>query len=131
MVNKVILIGSLGADVDVRYSQSGAAIASFRIATSEVWKKQDGSKEKQTEWHRIVAFGRLAEICGEYLAKGSKVYIEGRLQTRKYQDKDGQDRYTTEIVAREMKMLTTRGNGGDSGHDEPFPEPDMGGDAPF
>ena len=129
MVNKVILIGNLGADPEVRYSQSGTAIASFRIATTEVWKKQDGSKEEQTEWHRIVAFGRLAEICGEYLAKGSKVYIEGRLQTRKWQDKDGQDRYTTEIVAREMKMLTPRG--GESGHDESFPEPSVGDEVPF
>ena len=134
MVNKVILIGNLGADPEVRYSQSGTAIASFRIATTEVWKKQDGSKEEQTEWHRIVAFGRLAEICGEYLAKGSKVYIEGRLQTRKWQDKEGQDRYTTEIVAREMKMLTARGAGGGEsmGMDEPpFPEPVMGDDVPF
>ena len=134
MVNKVILIGNLGADPEVRYSQSGTAIASFRIATTEVWKKQDGSKEEQTEWHRIVAFGRLAEICGEYLAKGSKVYIEGRLQTRKWQDKDGQDRYTTEIVAREMKMLTSRGAGGESGQgmgEPPFPEPVMGDDVPF
>ncbi|MEW6594093.1 MAG: single-stranded DNA-binding protein [Thermodesulfobacteriota bacterium] len=133
MVNKVILIGNLGADPEVRYSQSGTAIASFRIATTEVWKKQDGSKEEQTEWHRIVAFGRLAEICGEYLAKGSRVYIEGRLQTRKWQDKEGQDRYTTEIVAREMKMLTARGAGGESmGMDEPpFPEPVMGDDVPF
>ncbi|MEW6502248.1 MAG: single-stranded DNA-binding protein [Thermodesulfobacteriota bacterium] len=134
MVNKVILIGNLGADPEVRYSQSGTAIASFRIATTEVWKKQDGSKEEQTEWHRIVAFGRLAEICGEYLAKGSKVYVEGRLQTRKWQDKEGQDRYTTEIVAREMKMLSTRGAGGGEsmGMDEPpFPEPVMGDDVPF
>ena len=134
MVNKVILIGNLGADPEVRYSQSGTAIASFRIATTEVWKKQDGSKEEQTEWHRIVTFGRLAEICGEYLAKGSKVYIEGRLQTRKWQDKEGQDRYTTEIVAREMKMLTSRGGGGENvqGTDEPpFPEPVMGDDVPF
>jgi len=134
MVNKVILIGNLGADPEVRYSQSGTAIASFRIATTEVWKKQDGSKEEQTEWHRIVAFGRLAEICGEYLAKGSKVYIEGRLQTRKWQDKEGQDRYTTEIVAREMKMLTARGagSGESTGMNEPpFPEPVMGDDVPF
>ena len=135
MVNKVILIGNLGADPEVRYSQNGTAIASFRIATTETWKKQDGSKEEQTEWHRIVAFGRLAEICGEYLAKGSKVYIEGRIQTRKWQDKEGQDRYTTEIVAREMKMLSPRGAGGgdtSQGMDEPpFPDPVMGDDVPF
>ena len=135
MVNKVILIGNLGADPEVRYSQNGTAIASFRVATTETWKKQDGGKEEQTEWHRVVAFGRLAEICGEYLAKGSKVYIEGRIQTRKWQDKDGQDRYTTEIVAREMKMLSPRGAGsGDTSHgmdEPPFPEPVMGDDVPF
>ncbi|MBA3003844.1 MAG: single-stranded DNA-binding protein, partial [Desulfurivibrio sp.] len=113
MVNKVILIGNLGKDPEVRYSQAGAAIASFNVATTETWKKQDGSKEELTEWHRIVAFGRLGEICGEYLSKGSKVFIEGRLQTRKWDDKDGNTKYTTEIVAREMKMLSPRGSSGD------------------
>ena len=137
MVNKVILIGNLGADPEVRYSQNGTAVANFRVATTEIWKKQDGSKEEQTEWHRIVAFARLGEICGEYLGKGSKVYIEGRLQTRKWQDRDGNDRYTTEIVAREMKMLSPRGAGaGDSGgrgfdEEPPLPEPMMGDDVPF
>ena len=135
MVNKVLLIGNLGADPEVRYSQNGSAIASFRIATTETWKKQDGSKEEQTEWHRIVAFGRLGEICGEYLSKGSKVFIEGRLQTRKWDDKDGNTRYTTEIVAREMKMLSPRGatGGTDSQYSDepPFPEPVMGDDVPF
>ena len=136
MINKVILIGNLGADPEVRYSQNGAAVASFRLATTEVWRKQDGSKEELTEWHRIVAFGRLGEICGEYLSKGSKVYIEGRLQTRKWQDRDGNDRYTTEIVARDMKMLSPRGTsgegGGSFGEDQPpFPEPVMGDDVPF
>ena len=138
MINKVILIGNLGADPEVRYSQNGKAVANFRIATTETWKKADGSKEEQTEWHRIVAFGRLGEICGEYLAKGSKVYVEGRLQTRKWQDRDGNDRYTTEIVAREMKMLSTRGDGsggaggGNMSNDEPpWPEPTMGDDVPF
>ena len=116
MINKVILIGNLGADPEVRYSQNGKAVANFRIATTETWKKQDGSKEEQTEWHRIVAFARLGEICGEYLAKGSKVYIEGRLQTRKWQDRDGNDRYTTEIVAREMKMLSSRGDSTSGGN---------------
>jgi single-strand DNA-binding protein len=110
MVNKVILIGNLGADPEVRYTQSGTAVANFRIATTETWKK-DGEKEEQTEWHRIVTFARLAEICGEYLSKGSKVYIEGRIQTRKWEDRDGNPRYTTEIVAREMKMLSPRGAG--------------------
>ena len=141
MVNKVILIGNLGADPEIRYTQTGTPVANFRIATTEVWKKQDGSKEEQTEWHRIVAFKRLAEICGEYLAKGSKVYIEGKLQTRKWEDRDGNTRYTTEIVAREMKMLTSRGGQGGGkqyGDDEPpMPEPptepesSMGEDVPF
>ncbi len=136
MVNKVILIGNLGKDPEVRYSQAGAAIASFNVATTETWKKQDGTKEELTEWHRIVAFGRLGEICGEYLSKGSKVYIEGRLQTRKWDDKDGNTRYTTEIVAREMKMLSPRGSNGDSSQGQyneqpPFPEQVMGEDVPF
>ncbi len=136
MVNKVILIGNLGKDPEVRYSQAGAAIASFNVATTETWKKQDGTKEELTEWHRIVAFGRLGEICGEYLSKGSKVFIEGRLQTRKWEDKDGNTKYTTEIVAREMKMLSPRGSSGDSSqsqqyNDQPFPEPVMGDDVPF
>lgn len=137
MINKVILIGNLGKDPEVRYSQSGDAIATFNVATTEVWKKQDGGKEEQTEWHRIVAFKRLAEICGEYLSKGSKVYVEGRLQTRKWQDKEGGTRYTTEIVARDMKMLSPKGgggsgSGGDGGMDEPpFPEQGMGDDVPF
>lgn len=135
MVNKVILIGNLGADPEIRYSQTGTPVANFRIATTEVWKKQDGSKEEQTEWHRIVAFKRLAEICGEYLAKGSKVYIEGKLQTRKWEDRDGNTRYTTEIVAREMKMLTPRG--GQGGGEPPMPDPptgpesSMGEEVPF
>lgn len=138
MINKVILIGNLGADPELRYTQSGDAVATFNLATSETWKGADGNKQEQTEWHRIVAFKRLAEICGEYLAKGSRVYIEGRIQTRKWQDKDGNDRYTTEIVAREMKMLTPKGGGGGNygsqGMDEPpLPEPtgNMGDDVPF
>ncbi|MFH7319745.1 single-stranded DNA-binding protein [Desulfurivibrio sp. D14AmB] len=136
MINKAILIGNLGADPEVRYTQSGDAVASFRIATTETWKKQDGSKEEQTEWHRIVAFKRLGEICGEYLSKGSRVYIEGRIQTRKWQDKDGAERYTTEIVAREMKMLSPKGGSGggygsQAGDEPPFPEPSMGDDVPF
>jgi single-strand DNA-binding protein len=113
MVNKVTLIGNLGADPEIRYTQSGAAVANLRLATTETWKKE-GVKEEITEWHRVVAFGRLAEICGEYLSKGSKVYIEGRIQTRKWEDRDGNTRYTTEIVAREMKMLSPRGAGDES-----------------
>jgi single-strand DNA-binding protein len=136
MVNKVILIGNLGADPEVRYTQNGTAVANFRIATTETWKK-DGEKEEQTEWHRIVTFARLAEICGEYLSKGSKVYIEGRIQTRKWEDKDGNPRYTTEIVAREMKMLSPRGAGeggqtGASQEEPPLPDvPPMEDDVPF
>ena len=102
-INKVILIGNLGNDPEVRYTPSGDAVANFSIATSEEWKdKNSGEKKERTEWHRIVAWRRLGEICGEYLSKGSKVYIEGRLQTRKWEDRDGNSRYTTEIVAREM-----------------------------
>ena len=135
MINKVILIGNLGADPEVRYTQNGTAVANFRVATTETWKKE-GNKEELTEWHRIVAFARLAEICGEYLAKGSKVYIEGRLQTRKWEDRDGNTRYTTEIVAREMKMLSPRGevsSNKTAGDEEGFysNQPDMGDDVPF
>ncbi len=111
-INKVILVGHLGRDPEVRYSPSGAAIANVTIATSEGWKdKQTGEQQERTEWHRVVFFSRLAEIAGEYLRKGSQVYVEGRLQTRKWQDQNGQDRYTTEIVANEMQMLGGRGGG--------------------
>jgi single-strand DNA-binding protein len=115
MINKVILIGNLGADPEVRYTQSGTPVASFRIATSERRKGQDGQFQEQTEWHNIVAWDKLAEICGEYLHKGMRVYIEGKIQTRKWQDKDGHDRWTTEIVAREMKMLSPKGGESSSG----------------
>jgi len=115
-VNKVILIGNLGRDPEVRYSNAGAAIANVSIATSESWKdKNTGEPVEKTEWHRVVFYRRLAEIVGEYLKKGSKVYVEGSLQTRKWQDKEGQDRYTTEIVANEMQMLDSRQAGGSSG----------------
>lgn len=111
-VNKVILIGNLGRDPEVRYSPNGGAVANITVATSESWKdKNTGEQVEKTEWHRVVFFRRLAEIAGEYLKKGSKVYIEGKLQTRKWQDKDGNDRYTTEIVANEMQMLDSRGGG--------------------
>ena len=135
MINKAILIGNLGADPEVRYTQNGAAVANFNIATTESWVKE-GAKEERTEWHRIVAFGKLGEICGEYLAKGSKVYIEGRIQTRQWDDKDGNKRYTTEIVARDMKMLTPKNSGGQGGgsygtEEPPMPEPLMGDDVPF
>jgi len=113
-VNKVILIGNLGADPEVRYTQNGNAVANISLATTTVWRdKQSNELQERTEWHRIVFFNRLAEIVGEYLKKGSKVYIEGSLRTRKWQDKTGSDRYTTEIIANEMHILDTR-NGGSS-----------------
>jgi single-strand DNA-binding protein len=111
-VNKVILVGNLGRDPETRYTASGSAITNISVATSESWKdKSSGEKVEKTEWHRIVFFNRLAEIAGEYLRKGSQVYIEGKLQTRKWQDKSGQDRYTTEIVGNEMQMLGGRSEG--------------------
>lgn len=125
MINKAILIGNLGKDPEVRYTQSGTAFSSFSIATSERWKDKDGQMKEQTEWHNIVAWDKLAEICGEYLRKGSRVYIEGKIQTRKWQDKDGHDRWTTEIVARDMKMLTPKG--GESGGYSGDPGPAAGG----
>ncbi len=117
-VNKVILIGNLGRDPEVRYMPSGQAVANVTIATSENWRdKQTGETQERTEWHNVVFFGRLAEIAGEYLRKGSQVYVEGSLRTRKWQDKEGRDRYTTEIVANEMQMLGGRGGqGGDFVH---------------
>lgn len=109
-VNKVIIIGNLGADPEVRYMPSGGAVANISIATSESWKdKENGQQQERTEWHRIVFYNRLAEIVGEYLRKGSKVFVEGSLRTRKWQDKTGQDRYTTEIIASNMQMLDSRG----------------------
>jgi single-strand DNA-binding protein len=138
MINKAIIIGNLGADPEIRYTQSGSQVATFNVATTERWRDQSGTMQESTEWHRIVAWQRLAEICGEYLHKGSRVYIEGRIQTRKWQDQSGNDRYTTEIVAREMKMLDRResGSGGmgskDSGTSEPPPYgSSMGEDVPF
>src|SRR5512145_1692753 len=125
-VNKVILIGNLGRDPETRYTADGAAITNITIATSDRWKdKASGEMKESTEWHKVAFFGRLAEIAGEYLKKGRPVYVEGRLRTRKWQDKEGQDRYTTEIVAENMQMLGSRegmGGGGaefDGGSDEP------------
>ncbi|MEE4660583.1 MAG: single-stranded DNA-binding protein [Halieaceae bacterium] len=116
-INKVILVGNLGADPETRYTQSGAAVTNVSLATSETWKdKQTGQPQERTEWHRVVFFNRLAEIAGEYLRKGSKVYVEGSLRTRKWQDQGGQDRYTTEIVANEMQMLDSRGMGEGGGY---------------
>jgi len=114
-VNKVILIGNLGADPETRFMPSGGAVTNIRLATSETWKdRQTGQQQERTEWHRVVFFNKLGEIAGEYLKKGSKVYVEGSIRTRKWQGQDGQDRYTTEIVANEMQMLDGRG-GGDGG----------------
>lgn len=114
-VNKVILIGNVGKDPDVRYMPNGNAVANVTLATSESWKdKVSGETQERTEWHRIVFFRRLAEIVGEYVKKGSKIYIEGKLQTRKWQDQGGQDRYTTEIVADQMQMLDSKGGSGTS-----------------
>ena len=112
-INKVILVGNLGNDPDVRYTANGAAVSNISIATSESWKdKESGEQVEKTEWHRVVFFGKLAEIVAEYLKKGSQVYVEGRLQTRKWQDKEGNDKYTTEIVANEMQMLGGKPGGG-------------------
>lgn len=116
-INKVILIGNLGNDPEVRYTPNGNAVANVTLATSTTWRdKQSGELQERTEWHRIVFFNRLAEIVGEYLHKGSKIYIEGSLRTRKWQDKNGADRYTTEIIAAEMQMLDSRGSSGGNGN---------------
>ena len=115
-LNKVMIIGNLGQDPEVRSFQNGGKVCNLRIATTESWKDKDGSKQERTEWHRVVFFGKIAEIAGQYLRKGSKVYIEGRLQTRKYTDKDGIERYATDIIAENMQMLGGRQGmgGGDS-----------------
>ena len=134
-VNKVIIVGNLGNDPEVRYSNNGAAIANISVATSDSWKdKNTGERQERTEWHRIVMFNRLGEIAGEYLKKGSKVYIEGKLQTRKWQDQQGQDRYSTEIVADQMQMLDSRGagqsggmGGGQGGDYQQAPQNQFGG----
>ncbi|MES1948772.1 single-strand DNA binding protein [Salinisphaera sp. C84B14] len=118
-INKAILIGNLGADPETRYTAGGTAVTNVNLATSDTWRdKSSGEMQERTEWHRVVFFARLAEVAGEYLRKGSKIYVEGRIQTRKYQNKDGQDVYTTEIVGNEMQMLDTKGGSG-------------GGSAPF
>ena len=134
-VNKVILVGNLGADPETRFMPSGGSVTNVRLATSETWKdKQTGQQQERTEWHRVVFFNRLAEVAAEYLRKGSKLYVEGAIRTRKWQDQSGQDRYTTEIVASEMQMLDSRGgsagNGGggsDGGYDQSYPEANAGG----
>ncbi len=121
-MNKVMIIGHLGADPEVRYTAGGAAVANLRIATTEKWRdKQTGEKKETTEWHSVVLFGKLGEIAGEYLKKGRQVFIEGRLQTRKWQDKDGKDRYTTEIIGADMQMLGGGGEGRGGGESQRQP----------
>ena len=145
-VNKVILVGNLGADPEVRYTQNSQPVANFRIATTDVWTDREGSRQERTEWHNIVAWGKLGEICGKYLKKGKQIYVEGRLQTRQWEDKEGGKRYTTEVVANIMQMLGRpsegEGGGGSGGHgaaraggrgeprdlEEPYP-PAPGGEA--
>ncbi|MCK5127403.1 MAG: single-stranded DNA-binding protein [candidate division Zixibacteria bacterium] len=125
-VNKAILIGNLGSDPELRYTAGGQAVANFNIATTEKWRDKDGQMQENTEWHRIVLWARQAEIAKEYLKKGSAVYIEGRIQTRSYEDKDGNKRYTTEIVGQRMQFLGGRGSGGggmDNGPSDPPPAP--------
>lgn len=114
-INKVILVGNLGQDPETRYMPSGGAVTNFTLATNESWKdKQTGEQKDRTEWHKVAMFNRLAEIAAEYLRKGSQVYVEGKLRTRKWQDRDGNDRYTTEVIADEMQMLGSRGGGSSS-----------------
>jgi single-strand DNA-binding protein len=130
MVNKVILIGNLGADPELRYTPSGMAVATLRVATSRTWKDKDGQKQDETEWHRVIVWDKSAEFCGNYLSKGSKVYIEGRLQTRKWKDQAGVDRYTTEIVAATVQNLTPRASDGGAGggfEQPPMPQEPYGG----
>jgi single-strand DNA-binding protein len=129
-VNKVILIGNLGRDPEVRYTRDGTPVATLSIATSESWKDQSGERQERTEWHRVVAWSKLAEIAKEYLAKGRQVYIEGRLQTRSWDDRDGNKRYTTEVKADQMVMLGGRG-GGDFNRDQPAPPPGPDTEEPF
>lgn len=124
-INKVILIGNLGADPEMRYTPQGAAVCTFNMATNETWTDTAGEKQERTEWHRIVAWRRLAEFCSEYLKKGSKIYVEGRLQTRSWEDQNGVKRYATEIVARDIQMLDSRGATAETSYEEPPlpPEP--------
>ena len=130
-VNKVILVGNLGRDPEMRYMPNGDAVANLSVATTEIWKDKAGEKQEVTEWHRVVFFGKQAEICGQYLKKGSLIYVEGSLRTRKWQDKDGQDRYTTEIRGERMQMLGSRPGGGTADYndtrDEARRAPDAGG----
>ena len=127
-VNKVILIGRLGADPEIRYTPNGQPVATFRVATTERWTDRDSKRQERTEWHRVVAYGRLAEICGEHLTKGRQVYVEGRLQTRSYEDREGVRRYVTEIVAQEVVFLGDKLSSSSGRKDESLPEEE---DIPF
>src|SRR5438132_4186044 len=129
-VNKVILVGNLGRDPETRYTTSGEAVTNVSIATTDTWKDKSGEKQERTEWHRVAFFGKLAEIAGEYLKKGSQVYVEGSLRTRKWQDKEGQEKYTTEIVADRMQMLGSRAGGSETMAREPKAAAGDGGGKP-
>ena len=129
-VNKVILVGHLGADPDMRYTPSGQGVCELRVATSESWNDKNGQRQERTEWHRVVVWGKRAEVCSKYLAKGRQVYVEGRIQTRNYDDKDGNKRYITEVIANDVQFLGGgRGEGSGRGRDDgpPPAEPDFGG----
>ncbi len=128
MLNKVMLIGNLGADPEVRFTGSGTAVATLRLATTRKWKGQDGQMQEETEWHRVVYFGRVAEVCRDYLSKGLKIYVEGRLRTNKWQDQNGNDRYTTEIIGSEMQFLTPKGSGSGGGGGGGYGGDGYGGD---
>ncbi len=139
-VNKVILVGRLGQDPELKYTPNGAAVTNFTLATNETWKDNEGNRQEKTEWHRIVMWRRLAEVAGEYLKKGSKIYVEGRLQTRSWQDKDGIKRYMTEVVADNMTMLDAKQSTGEAApaaapapaaEEPPLPEPSEEDDLPF
>lgn len=136
MINKVILVGRLGADPEIRYTPDGTMVTNFRLATDESYKNKSGERVQRTEWHKIVTFRKLAEICGNYLTKGKLVYVEGRIQTRSWDDKEGIKRYTTEIIASDMKMLDSKGQGkeqdpGWNDQNIPYPEPAAEEDVPF
>ena len=131
MINKVILVGNLGADPELRYTPSGVAVATLRMATSRRWKDRDGNMQDETEWHRVIVWNKSAEFCGNYLSKGSKIYVEGRLQTRKWQDQNGNDKYTTEIISNVVQNLSPKGDTGSGGDglagEPPLPPEPFGG----
>ena len=130
MINKAIILGNLGGDPETRYTQSGTAVTTFSVATTDKWKGADGQMQESTEWHKCVVWGKLAETCSKYLQKGSRVYAEGKIQTRKWQDKDGHDRYTTEIIVKEIKFLSYNDRQGEHTNSAP-PHTGMGEDVPF